>query len=145
MPRFSLPISCAALARWLKRSTSLRSSSSIWRRQSAISIKAVVSLRALAKTVSPIFAAKTSAFQACNTKQMDSRADSRRPTADDSVDPFCHSFSFFAGIPFDGLHNGAAYDSGIGEFPHRSELLRDGNPESYSYRKLGRFAESFNK
>ena len=94
MPRFSLPISCAALARWLKRSTSLRSSSSIWRRQSAISIKAVVSLRALAKTVSPIFAAKTSAFQACNTKQMDSRADDRRPTT-----RLIHSATASASLP----------------------------------------------
>src|SRR6476646_7799202 len=118
--RFSLPISCAACARSLSKATSLRSISSILRRQSAMSIRSrVCGLWSLANTPAPSLGTEPrQLFSLLYENLMESGSDSRRPTADDLCYQFCHSLCFLAGILLDRLHDGGADRGGIGKIAH---------------------------
>src|SRR5258708_6615732 len=125
-PRFSLPISWAACARWLNNSTSLRSSSSIFLRQSEISMRAVVGRRSLVVNSSALVQIVLLKSQECRGYCVDQRL-----TANDQRSyKLCHTLGFFARIAFNGLHNRAAHHPGIGKFPHRTELFCRGNADA---------------
>src|SRR5581483_6618993 len=55
-------------------------------------------------------------------------------------DKFCHRFRLFPRISLDDLHDRAAYDCAIGEFPNRGKLLGSRYTESDSDRQIGKFA-----
>src|SRR5579859_7265883 len=99
--RFNLPISWAACARWLSSSTNLRSRSSIFLRQSEMSIEAI----------SPVVGPWSSVVD----RLQDDKAYDQRLSANDQLPyEFCHRRGFFAGIALDRLDNRAADHCGVG-------------------------------
>src|SRR6185437_5762765 len=143
--RFNFPISCAASARSLSKTTSLRSISSILRRQSAISIQSSVFGRwSSANTLSPLMSLG-SFLSLIYENLMESGADSRRPTADDLCYQFCHSLRFLAGILLDGVHNRGANGSAVCKPAHGRKVLRLRNSESYNDRQLGELANALDQ
>src|SRR5581483_2499645 len=115
---FSLPISCAALARWFNSSTSFRSSSSICLRQSAISIPSLL---------------------ACyHLRQLD-------VAPNHCLHELCHSRGFFSVIAFDDFDNGTADDHAIGELADAFELSRSRDAEPDRYRKFRKLAQALHQ
>src|SRR5580700_8895389 len=108
-PRFNLPISWAAWARWLNKSTNLRSRSSILIRQSEMSMN---SRWSLASVLEHRLRLERSAIV----------FGQRRTTNDQRSHKLCHTLRFFARIAFDDLNDGAAHHRSFGKFSHRFEL-----------------------
>src|SRR6185312_1259009 len=143
--RFNFPISCAASARSLSKTTSLRSISSILRRQSAISIQSSVFGRwSSANTLSPLMSLG-SFFSLIYENLMESGADSRRPTADNLCYQFCHSLRFLAGILLDGLDNRAAHHGSVGKVANRRKMGRTGDAETHGDRQLRKLAQALDQ
>src|ERR1700719_1449410 len=104
--RFNRPMATAAAARSLSRAASLQSSSSIFLRQSEMSIE----------------------FQP--------RATSHELRGEERPYKFCHSRRFPSGILFNQMHNSAAHDPSLGKSPDRCELFCSGDSKSNRNRKL---------
>src|SRR5215468_6340626 len=128
--RFSLPISCAARARWLSNSTSLRSSSSICLRQSAMSIASTFDTNARDRTQSHAEILNGGMLTA-NGGQL--------------FYEFCHRSCLFARILFNRLNDSAAHDRCIGEAGYSCYLLRSRNSKADRHGKVGDFPNASNE
>src|SRR5690349_9078665 len=111
--RLSLPISWAAWARWLSRSTSLRSISSIFSRQS------------------PMCMVMTGSAGVGGTASHGRQL----------LYKFCHRRGFPAGIPLNGFHDSTSDDGCVGIRADGGELFWSGDAEADGDGKAGEAAE----